>query len=87
VINRKAVFESVIAAIITTIACYRGLLWPAISVGLLIRHKMPDASFSGLIVLYAMVVDILVSIAIGGVAYWMVYKYATRSGANSRRSE
>jgi len=40
---------------------------------------MPDAWFSGAVVSYAILADVLVSIAIGGLAYWKVYQYLTRS--------
>lgn len=82
--NRKAVFGSIVAAAVAAVACYRGLLWPAISAALLIRGKMPDAWFSGLILFYAISADILVSLAVGGLAYWKVYKYSRQKGDSLR---
>jgi hypothetical protein len=87
VINRKAVFGSIVAAAVATTACYGGLIWPAISVAVVIRRKMPNACFAGLIVFYAMLAVAVVSVAIEGVAYWMVYKHATRSTVKPQEPE
>lgn len=73
----KAVVESILAGIITTILSYRALRLPAELAALGLRRKMPDAWFSGLIVWYALFVVIGISIAIGGVACRMVYKRAS----------
>lgn len=86
-INRKAVFESFVAAAITTVACYHGLLWRATFTALSIRRKMPDAWFSGLVLFYAMLADIVVSIAIGGLVYWKVFKHIRRSTAKPEEPE
>ena len=49
-----------------------------------ISHKMPEAWFSSLLTWYAAFVVIGVSLIIGGVACWMVYRYAARGGAETR---
>lgn len=82
----KAILEAILAAVVTTIAFYRRLLWPGIAIAVWIRRKMPDAWFAGLIVFYATIVVLGASIAIGAVACRLVYKHALRSTAGLRDS-
>jgi hypothetical protein len=76
----KALVEGILAGVIVVIGSYRALITPATLAAIAIRHKMPDAWFSGLIVWYASFVVIAVSTVIAGVAFRMVYKHVSASG-------
>jgi hypothetical protein len=65
----KAIFEGILAGVISAVLSYRALISPATLGALAIRRKMPQAWFSGLITWYAAFVVIGVSIVIAGVAY------------------
>lgn len=75
----KAIFEGILAGIISAILSYYVLISRATIAAIMIRRKMPDAWFSGLIVWYATFVVIGISIVIAGVACRMVYKHVTGS--------
>jgi hypothetical protein len=70
----KAIFEGVLVGAVSAIISYSVLISPAEITAIRLRHKMPGAWFSGLIVWYADFVVIGVSIVIAGVASWKVYK-------------
>ena len=80
----KAVVEGVAAAAVSAAAFYLSFHWPAINLALKIRRKWPDAPFDGLIVLYAMVAVMGISIAVGIVAYRMVYRHAVGTTPRSK---
>ena len=80
----KAVVEGVAAAAVSAAAFYVSFRWPAINLALKIRRKWPDAPFDGLIVLYAMVAVMGISIAVGIVAYRMVYRHAVGTTSGSK---
>ncbi len=71
----KAILESTLVGVVLAIMCYFVLISPATAAALAIRHKMPDAWFSGLIVWYATFFVIGVSIVIAWIACRMVYKH------------
>ena len=73
----KALVEGALAGVVSAIFCYWALLSPATLAAFAIRRRMPEAWFSGLITWYAMFAVIAVSIAVAGVACWMVYKRAS----------
>jgi hypothetical protein len=75
----KVVFKSVFAKLVSAIFFYFKFSVPATLAAIAIRRKMPDAWFSGLIVWYALLAVIAVSIVIGGIAFRTVYKHAIRS--------
>jgi len=75
----KIVFESILAGVVSAIFSYCVFSVPATLAALAIRHRMPDAWFSGLIVWYTRFALIAVSMLIAGIAFRMVYKHATRS--------
>jgi hypothetical protein len=75
----KAIFEGILAGIISAILSYYLLISRATIAATVIRRKMPNAWFSGLIVWYATFVVIGISIVIAGVACRMVYKRVTGS--------
>jgi len=75
----KAVLESSVAGAISAVLCYFSLISPTTVAAIAIRRKMPEAWFSSLIVWYATVVVIGVSIIIAVIAYRMVYKHIMRS--------
>jgi hypothetical protein len=75
----RAVLEGMLAGVVSAVFCYFVLISPATMAALAIRHKMPDAWFSGLILWYATFAVIGVSMIIAGVAYRMVYKHVLRS--------
>ena len=83
VMKIKAVFEGILAGVVLGILSYFVFVSPATVAAIAIRHKMPDAWFSGLVVWYATFVVIGVSIVIAGVACWMVYKRVLRSTPKS----
>jgi len=83
----KAVVEGVAAAAVSAAAFYVSFRWPAINLALKIRRKWPDAPFDGLIVLYAMVAVMGISIAVGIVAYRMVYRHAVGTTPRSKHSD
>ena len=82
----KAVVEGVAAAAVSAAAFYVSFRWPAINLALKIRRKWPDAPFDGLIVLYAIVALMGISIAVGIVSYRMVYRHAVRTTPLSKHS-
>jgi hypothetical protein len=65
----KAVFEGILAELILAVLSYSALISRATFTAIVMRRKMPDAWFSGLIVSYATTIVILVSIVIAEVAY------------------
>jgi hypothetical protein len=79
----KAIFEGILAGIISAVVSYRVLISPAILAAITVRRKMPDAWFSGLIEWYATFVVIGVSIVIAGVACRTVYKHVAESASRS----
>jgi NhaP-type Na+/H+ or K+/H+ antiporter len=83
----KAIFEGILAGVISAIVSYYALISPATVAAIAMRRKMPDAWFSGLIVWYATFIVIGVSIVIAGVACRMVYKHIAESAPRSARSE
>jgi hypothetical protein len=78
-IKIKAVFESILAGVVLAIFSYSALISPATLVAIAIRHKMPDAWFSGLIEWYAMFVVLGVSLVVAGVTCRFVYKHVAGS--------
>jgi len=83
----KALIEGVAAAAVSAAAFYVSFRWPAINLALKIRRKWPDAPFDGLIVFYAMVAVVGISIAVGIVAYRMVYRHAVGTTPGSKHSD
>jgi predicted phage tail protein len=77
VMKFKALAEGILAGSISAIFCYCALISRATLAALAMRHKWPDAWFSGSIVSYAMLAVIGVSMAAAGVACRMIYKYAS----------
>jgi hypothetical protein len=77
----KAIFEGILAGVISAVLSYRALISPATLAALTMRRKMPQAWFSGLITWYAAFVVIGVSIVIAGVAYRIVYKHVVGSAS------
>jgi hypothetical protein len=75
----KAVLERILAGVISAIFSYSALISPATVAAIAIRHKMPDAWFSGLITWYATFVVLGVSLVIAGVACRFVYKQVAGS--------
>jgi hypothetical protein len=75
--KNKALVEGILAGVVAAIFCYWALISRATLAAILIRRKMPDAWFSGLITWYAMFAVIVVSMAAAGVACRMVYKHAS----------
>jgi hypothetical protein len=65
----KALFEGILAGLISAVLSYSALISRATFTAIAIRRKMPDAWFSGLIVWYATSIVILISIVIAEVAY------------------
>lgn len=82
----KAVVQGAAAAAVSAAAFYVTFHWPAINLALKIRRKWPDAPFDGLIVFYAIIAVMGISIAGGIVAYRMVYKHAVGTAPRSKRS-
>lgn len=82
----KAVVEGVAAAAVSAAAFYASFHGPAINLALKIRRKWPDAPFEGLIVFYAIVAVVGISIAAGIVAYRMVYRHAVAPTPRSKHS-
>jgi uncharacterized membrane protein YhaH (DUF805 family) len=72
---------------VVAMLCYLALISPATIAALAIRRKMPDASFSGLIVWYATFIVIGLSIVIAGVACRMVHKEIAAAAPKSGRSD
>jgi len=72
----KVLLESVVVGVILAILSYHELKLPAELAAFALRRQMPDAWFSGLIVWYALFAVTGISMAIGGVACWMIYKRA-----------
>lgn len=65
-------------------AFYVSFRWPAINLALKIRRKWPDAPFDGLIVFYTILAVMGISIAVGIVAYRMVYRHAVGTTPGSK---
>ena len=80
----KAVVQG--AAAVSAAAFYVTFHWPAINLALKIRRKWPDAPFDGLIVFYAIIAVMGISIAGGIVAYRMVYRHAAGTTPRSKHS-
>jgi hypothetical protein len=80
----KAVFESVLAGIISAIFSYYALISRTTVAAIAIRRKMPGAWFSGLIVWYATFAVLGVSTVIAGVVCWKVYKHVQNRGQTGR---
>jgi hypothetical protein len=83
----KAVLEGIVAGLISAILSYSALISRATVAAIALRHKMPNAWFSGLIVWYATFIVILLSIVIAVVAYRLVYKHVTEAAPTSALSE
>jgi hypothetical protein len=83
----KAVFEGILAGVISAILSYWVLYSPATGAAIAIRRKMPEAWFSGMIVWYATFVVIGVSIVLAGVVFRMVYKHVSGSTPRSGKSK
>ena len=75
----KIVSASILAGAVFGVFSYCVFSDSATLAALAIRRKMPNAWFSGLIVWYAHFALIALSIVIAGIAFRMVYRYATRS--------
>jgi hypothetical protein len=73
----KALVEGILAGAVSAIFCCWALISPATLAAIAIRHKMPDAWFSGGITWYAMFAVIGVSMAVAGVACRLIYKHAS----------
>ena len=82
----KAVVEGAAAAAVSAAAFYVTFHLPAINLALKIRRKWPDAPFDGLIVFYAIVAVMGISIASGIVAYRIVYRHAVGTTPRSKHS-
>jgi cell division protein FtsX len=83
----KAIFEGILLGAISAILSYYALISPATITALAVRRKIPDAWFSSLITWYAAFIIIGVSIVIGGVSCWVVYKHVAESTPRSAQSE
>jgi uncharacterized membrane protein YhaH (DUF805 family) len=83
----RAETEVILFGVLVAMLSYLALVSPATIAALAIRRKMPDASFSGLIVWYATFIVIGLSIVIAGVACRMVYKDIARTAPKSGRSD
>jgi len=79
--------EIILFGVMVAMLSYLALISPATLAALAIRRKMPDASFSGLIVLYATFIVIGLSIVIAGVACRMVCKDVAGAAPKSGRSD
>ncbi len=75
----KNVCESILAGAMSALFSYYALSVPATLTAIAIRRKMPDAWFAGLIVWYAHLAVIAVSVVIAAIACRMVYTHATQS--------
>jgi len=75
----KAVVEGIFVGFVSMALSYWLLISPATLAAISIRHKFPNAWFSGLIVWYATFVVIAMSIVIGGAACRVVYIHTARS--------
>jgi len=80
----KALLEAILAGFVVAAFSYHVLITQSTYAALAISHKMPEAWFSSLLTWYAAFVVIGVSLIIGGVACWMVYRYAAKGGAETR---
>jgi hypothetical protein len=83
----KAIFEGILAVVVSAVLSYRVLISPATVAAITIRRKMPEAWFSGLIDWYATFAVLGVSIIIAGVACRAVYKHIAESAAKPTISE
>jgi uncharacterized membrane protein YhaH (DUF805 family) len=79
--------EIILFGVMVAMLSYLALISPATLAALAIRRKMPDASFSGLIVLYATFIVIGLSIVIAGFACRMVCKDVAGAAPKSGRSD
>ena len=79
--------EVILFGVMVATLSYLALISPATLAALAIRRKMPDASFSGLIVLYATFIVIGLSIVIAGFACRMVCKDVAGAAPKSGRSD
>lgn len=75
----KALAEGILVAVVVLIASYHVLIWPAVRAAIALRHKMPEAWFSGLITWYAGFAVLGVSVVVAAVAFRRVYKQVLRS--------
>jgi len=82
-VRAKAILDSALAGAISGILSYSVLISPTTRAAVAIRHKMPGAPFSGLIVWYASFVVIGLSIIIAGVSSHIVYKHVAGSTPRS----
>jgi hypothetical protein len=73
----KAILTSAAVGLSVAVLSFEGLETPATLTAVALRHKMPDAWFSGLVVWYASFTDLGISIAIGAIASRMIYKRAS----------
>ena len=79
--------EIILFGVMVAMLSYLALISPATLAALAIRRKMPDASFSALIVLYATFIVIGLSIVIAGFACRMVCKDVAGAAPKSGRSD
>ena len=77
----KIIFKSALAGMAAAIVTCFVLNAPVTRAALNVRQRMPEAWFSSSIVLYAMAVVLICSIAIGSVVFGIAYKRAIRSAA------
>jgi hypothetical protein len=79
----KAVVETFVVGILVAGLSYRALISPATMAAIAIRHKMPNAWFSGLVTWYAAFAVCGVSAVIAAVVCRMVYRHADGSSPKS----
>jgi len=77
----KVIFKSALAGIAAAIVSCFVLNSPVTRAALVIRQRMPEAWFSSSVVLYAIAVVLVCSIAIGSLVFRIAYKRAIRSAA------
>lgn len=77
--NFKIILESTFAGIVSAIFSFALLTAPADHAAIAIRHKMPNAWFSGLITWYAQFAVLGISLITAAMAYRIVSKHAAKN--------